>query len=296
LTRLAPFVIDRAESVAEATELLEQHGDDAVIYAGGTELLLVLKLGFASYERLVDVKPIEELRRLEVIEGRLVIGATVTHRTLERADVVRSRWPDLALMERLVANVRVRSTGTLGGNLAFADPHSDPATFLLAANAVVELGRGDARRRLGIDAFVLGPYETALESGEVLCAILVPEPPAGSAIAHLRFKSHERPAATVSAWMSVSDGRIVDARLAVGSVGASPVLVRGVADGLAGQAPSSLDPTTLDGLGEMAAEAAEAEADANGAVDYKQALVRTLVGRALRQAAATASTRSEASA
>ncbi len=94
--------------------------------------------------------------------------------SIERSPSVAAGWPQLVAMERCVANIRVRSTGTLGGNLAFADPHSDPATFLLAADASVILGRGDERRRLPLGAFVLGPYATALEPGELLVAIEVP--------------------------------------------------------------------------------------------------------------------------
>jgi len=291
---LSPFELHRVGTVAEAGALLDEHADDAAIYAGGTELLLLLKLGFASYGHLVDVKPIDELRRLEILEDRLVIGAAVTHRVLERSDLVRAGWPDLARMEGEVANVRVRSTGSLGGNLAFADPHSDPATFLLASGAVVELGRAQTRRRLGIDAFVLGPYETALAPGEVLCAIEVPRLPEGTGMTHLRLAFHERPAATVSAWVRVADGRVAEARLAVGSVGVRPVLVGGVDEALNGQSPGAFEPSALAAIGAMAAEAAEPVTDADGSADYKEALVRTLAARALRQAAMTASARAEA--
>ena len=108
MTALAPFELHRASSVAEASTLLTELGDEAVLYAGGTELLLLAKLGFASFEHLVDVKPIAELGRLEVSDGSLVIGAAVTHRTLERSPMVTAGWSDLAAMERRVANVRVR--------------------------------------------------------------------------------------------------------------------------------------------------------------------------------------------
>ena len=142
MTRLPPFEIHRAGSVEEATALVEEHGEDAALYAGGTELLLLMKLGFASFGHLVDVKPVAGLRTIERVDGVLRIGGTVTHREIERSPLVREGWPELAEMERHVANVRVRATGTLGGNLSFADPHSDPATFLLAAGASVRLGLG----------------------------------------------------------------------------------------------------------------------------------------------------------
>jgi carbon-monoxide dehydrogenase medium subunit len=252
-----------------------------------------MKLGFASYGHLVDVKSIGELRTLEVRDGALMIGGAVTHRTVERSAVVQAGWPDFVAMERVVANVRVRSQGSLGGNLAFADPHSDPATFLLAADARVHLGKADRRRTLDVDAFVLGPYETALEPGELLCTIEIPAMTVGSAMSHIRFAFHERPAATVSAWVQVTDGSIEDARVAVGSVGVVPILLTDAARALRGQTAGSLDADALDPVGTAAADAAEPVNDSNGSAEYKHALVKVLVGRALREATRRALMRME---
>src|SRR4029077_1999458 len=128
----------------EVDDLLAQHGDDAVVYCGGTELLLVLKLGLAAYPNLLDLKGIPELRVFEERDGTLRIGAAVTHRELESSPLVHRLVPALAEMERRVANVRVRSVGTLGGNLCFSDPHSDPATLLLALDAEAPFDGGRA--------------------------------------------------------------------------------------------------------------------------------------------------------
>jgi carbon-monoxide dehydrogenase medium subunit len=287
MTTLAPFEIHPASTVTEASGLITELGDDAVIYSGGTELLLLMKLGFAAYGHLVDVKKIEELRELRVEDGTLLIGGAVTHRELERSALVQAGWPDFVEMERRVANVRVRSSGSLGGNLAFADPHSDPATFLLAANAEVELGGAAERRVVPLRDFVLGPYETALAPGELLCGIRLPAMTPGSAMSHLRFAFHERPAATVSAWVQVRDGLIRDARLAVGSVGIVPVEVAG-ADALADQPIDAIDEAILAEIGRAGADAAEPVTDSNGSDDYKHSLVTTLIGRAVGEAAGRA--------
>ena len=226
MTTLAPFELHPVDSVAAATALLEEHGDEAVLYAGGTELLLLMKLRFAAATHLVDVKPIAELAGITVTDGTLRIGAAVTHRAIERSPIVAAGWPGIAAMERWVANLRVRNVGTLGGNLAFADPHSDPATYLLASDATVVLGKGDVRRRLPIDAFLIGPYTTALEPGELLVAIEAPAVTAGTGTSHQRFAFHERPAVTVSCHARIAGGAIADPRIAIGSVGAAPVRVR----------------------------------------------------------------------
>jgi aerobic carbon-monoxide dehydrogenase medium subunit len=284
VTTLAPFEIHRAKGIQEATGLLEELGDEAVVYAGGTELLLVLKLGFASYGHLVDVKPIEELSRLEVVDGVLRIGAAVSHRRIERAPEVAAGWRALAAMERGVANVRVRSTGTLGGNLCFADPHSDPATFLLASDASVVLGRGDQRRSLPLSAFLLGPYATALEPGELLVRVEIPSVPARTALAHLRFAVHERPAVTVACLVGLDGGVVREARVAVGSVGVVPVRAAEAEAALAGLEAGDPDPGVLARAGRAAAAEADPVSDANGSADYKRHMVEVLVGRAVRAA------------
>src|SRR5581483_7426677 len=178
---LPPFQLHRPWTLDEATALLDEHGDDAALYCGGTELLLLLKLGFASFGHLVDLKQLDELRGVRAENGTLVVGGAVTHRALERDPLVLERLPALATMERGVANVRVRNVGTLGGNLCFADPHSDPATFLLALDAEVECGRGGgSSRRIPLADFLVGPYQTSLGPGEVLTALRIPVPAQGS--------------------------------------------------------------------------------------------------------------------
>ncbi len=168
---LAPFELHRPHSVEEATGLLDEHGEDALLYCGGTELLLIAKMGFTSFEHLVDTKAIPELAGIREDGDVLVLGATATHRQIERSELVLARLPALAAMERQVANVRVRTVGTLAGNLCFSDPHSDPATFLLALDAEVESRRGDGPvRRRPLHAFLGGPYEPVLEHGELVLA------------------------------------------------------------------------------------------------------------------------------
>jgi aerobic carbon-monoxide dehydrogenase medium subunit len=284
---LPPFDLHRPQSVEEATELADRYGEDAAFYSGGTELLLLLKLGFASFGHLVDLKQIEELEGVRAEDGELVIGGAVTHRELERSELVRERLPALATMERRVANLRVREVGTLGGNLCFSDPHSDPATFLLALDAEVESRRGgEAARRTPISDFVVGPYQTSLGAGDVLTAVRIPELPRGAAVVHAKFAFHERPTATVACLARVVDGEVAEARVAVGSVGARPVRAPSAEEVLTGAPAGSMDSALLAEAGERAAEAAAPVDDATGSADYKAQLVRVLVERTFREAVA----------
>jgi aerobic carbon-monoxide dehydrogenase medium subunit len=282
---LAPFELHRPGTVEEATALLDEHGDDAVLYCGGTELLLIAKMGLASFDHLVDTKSIDELAGIRDDGDVLVVGATATHREIERSAIVLERLPALAAMERQVANVRVRTVGTLAGNLCFSDPHSDPATFLLALDAEIESRRGDgSTRRRPLREFLGGPYEPMLEHGELVLRIRVPVPQAGTSIVHRKFAFHERPAATVTCAARVVDGTIADARISVGSVG--NVAVR------AGEAEALLvgargdDDQALAAASARAAAVSNAVDDANGSAEYKAHLVEVMVGRAFREALA----------
>jgi carbon-monoxide dehydrogenase medium subunit len=277
---LPPFELHRSRSITEARELLTRHGEDAAVICGGTELLLLMKLGFSSYGHLVDIKGVEELGGIRAENGTLVIGSTVTHREIETSPLVLEKLPAFAAMERGVANIRVRNVGTLGGNLCFSDPHSDPATFLLALDAEVEHDAG----RLPLSEFLVGPYETALQHEQILRSVRIPIPAAGTGIAHRKLSFHERPAATVSCAVRVAEGTVVQARIAVGSVGARPVRAGAAEARLAGTAIGDTD--ALVEAAALAAAASEAVEDANGSAEYKTELVRVLVERCFGDATA----------
>lgn len=275
---LPPFDLHHAKSVDEAAELLERYGEDAAVICGGTELLLLLKLGFAAYGHLVDIKGVDELGGIRAENGAIVVGSTVTHREIERSPLVLEQLPSLAAMERQVANIRVRSVGTLGGNLCFSDPHSDPATFLLALDAEAEYDG----RRVPLSEFLAGPYQTTLRHGQLLAAVRIPVPAAGTAVAHRKLAFHERPAATVACAVRVDDGAVAEARIAVGSVGARAVRATAAERALTGRRVD--DAAAVGEAAALAAEASGAFDDANGSAAYKQQLVRVLVERCFADA------------
>ena len=285
--RLAPFRLHRPDTIEAATGLLDELGPDGLVYCGGTELLLVAKLGLTDFTDLVDVKRIDELAGIDGVEGELRIGATTTHRQLERSPLVRERWPTLAAMERGVGNLRVRNVGTIGGNLSFADPHSDPATYLIAAGGSVTLRRGGGpARRISIEDFTRGPYDTALEPGELLVSVHCPSRRPARRSCTARCPSTSAPRSPSRRASAVRDGAVARSRIAVGSVGVTPVRAR--------LAEAILDGADAEGDGviEVCAETAAAEvepvADANGSVEYKRALVGVLVSRCVAEALSSA--------
>jgi carbon-monoxide dehydrogenase medium subunit len=288
---LRPFALYQAFTVAEASEVLAREGSEAAVYAGGTELLLVLKQGLLRAKSLVDVKRIPGLAEIRAEHGAVAIGATATHRAVERSDVVHARCPLVAGVARHVANVRVRNVGTVGGNLAFADPHSDLATLFLAFDGVVRLASRTGERELPLDEFVLGPYESARAEDEILTAVRLSPWPARTAGAYVKFGAHERPTLGVAAALMLDGGdTIADARLAVGCVTPRPRRLRAAEDRLRGF-------TTADvsrHAGEVAALAiadVEAEGDLHGSAEYKVEMTRVFVQRILKVAATRAAGR-----
>jgi carbon-monoxide dehydrogenase medium subunit len=149
----------------------------------------------------------------------LRIGACVTHRELEGSALLRQHAPALAYAESQVANVRVRGQGTLGGNLAFNDPHSDPGTVLLTHDAAVVVGSDKGERRMGLNDFFVDMYATALAPGELLLEVEVPKLPEGMGSAYLRLHRYQRPTLGVAAGVRMTNEIIEDVRLAVGCVG-----------------------------------------------------------------------------
>jgi len=216
---LSPLKLVRPTTVAEAASVLMEFGDKARLYAGGAELLLLLRNRLIDAEVLIDVKKIDRLRRLEANNGTLRVGACLTHHELAKNALIREWAPSLALAESQVANIRVRNQGTLGGNLAFNDPHSDHGTVLLVHNASVTIGNAKGERRLALDAFFVDMYATALEAGELLLEVEIPRLPAGMTSSYLRLHRYQRPTLGVAVAARITEGKIEEARLAVGCIG-----------------------------------------------------------------------------
>ncbi len=280
---LRPFELSEPTSVAEASELLARHGDAARIYAGGTELILAMKEGLIHYEHLVNVKSIPGLAGLRLDGGTLKIGAATPHRAIERDPLVRQHFPAVARMEADVANVRVREVGTLGGNLCFAEPHADPGALLQVFDATVRIEKKGSGRTIPLEKLFVGPFETCLEGDELLTEITVPALPARSAAAYLKFGFLERPSVGVGVAVTLDDGHVADARIAVGSVGPVPRRMREAEARLKGKAIAE-SAASLAEAGRIAGRAADAITDLHGSAEYKEHLVGVLLRRAWEQA------------
>jgi aerobic carbon-monoxide dehydrogenase medium subunit len=280
---LDQFTIHQPQSAGEASQMLAHFGTDAAVYAGGTELLIVMKERLAHFPHLVDIKRIPGLNEVvyDAERGELVIGAVARHRDLERSMEVRDRLPALAELEAAVANVRVRHAGTIGGNLCFAEPHSDPATLLTALDARLTLVAATSTREVPMASFITGLLETVRRHDEILVSITVPEPAANAGVAYERFKLHERPTAAVAVAITVAAGAIANAQIVAGSVGVRPQRLLGTEVMLRGQPAVEASATTAaDFIGD------EVEVTGNlfESETYTRQLARTVGRRAIAAA------------
>jgi carbon-monoxide dehydrogenase medium subunit len=283
------FSLVRPSTLAEAFAGFERASGDAAWYAGGTELLQVMKMGLARFGTLIDLKGLPELRGIAVeAGGALVIGGGTTHREIERSEIVQRELAGLAALEAHVANIRVRNQGTIGGNLCFAEPHSDPATFLLACDARIRLEGPRGRRALAMADFLDSPFMTTREADEIVVAVAVPAASADEGRAYEKAKFRERPAVSVAVRLRTAGGAIAEAHVAVGSMTDVPMLVPDAAAALVGVAADTdaLREALVAAAGTMSA--IDAVGDLDGSPDYKRHLAGVLLGRAAQSALAEA--------
>jgi carbon-monoxide dehydrogenase medium subunit len=281
---IAPFVLHQPRSVSEALALLSEHDGDSNILAGGSELLLLLKMGLIKANHIVDIKKIPAIDRLDYDPqaSALHIGALVTHRTLEKNEIVQRHFPLLTEMERDLANIRIRNVGTLAGNLCFAEPHADPAALLAVYDAVLTLRSVERERRVAIKNFFTDYYETALEKDELLTDIEIPKLAHNFRGHYLRFCPGEWPMVTVALVTRWIGGTCAEARLGLGCVGPKPLRVREFEEATRGRSAEELA-AKADEFGAIAARGCDPLADLWGSAEYKRQIVKNLVREGLRR-------------
>ncbi len=283
---LRPFRVLQPTTLTEAAAELGQYGEQARVYAGGAELVLLIRHGLLEPDILVDIKRIAGLDAIQSEGDGVRIGATVTHHQLERDAAVRKRLPLLAEAAATIGNIRVRNVGTLGGNLCFADPHADPATPLLVHDAGVTLSRGSEERQLPLREFLIGTYETAIEPDEVLTQIQVPPLPAGFGHAFLRVERYHRPTLNVAVAARRDDGRVGEARLAVGCIGPKSVRLPELESRIAGLSVADARRVIGEAKSELIALLDPVD-DGLGSAAYKVHVACALLARGLSQALGT---------
>jgi carbon-monoxide dehydrogenase medium subunit len=280
---LSPTTLD------DAIAHLDAHGDDGKVLAGGQSLIPLMKLRFAVPAVLVDINRVGDLADTITAEADgLVIGARVRHKDCERSDRLRGRYGLLGRAAPQISDPIVRNHGTVCGSLAHADPQGDWGSVLLAAGASVTIrGPGGATRQSSIDDLLTGPFMTTLEPNELITEVRVPDPGPRASGTYMKLERKIGDFATVgvAVHVSLSNGTIGRAGIALTGVGPTNMRARAAEEALAGRAP---DEDAIREAAKLAAEAAEPRDDVRGTADYKRSVVRIYTERGLRQAIAEA--------
>ena len=277
-----PFEYLNPNQVSEAISLLQKHGEEAKILAGGHSLIPAMKLRFAMPEYLIDISGIDGLEYIHEEDGQLKIGAMTRESSLEESNLVKDNYPLLLDTVKMIADPQVRNMATVGGNLAHGDPANDhPATMIaLRASVVVEGPNGS--REIGFDDFFTDFFTTALEDNEILTEIRIPasQPGSGGAYQKIERKVGDYAAAAVACQLSLeADGKIQQIGIGLTNVGPVPIRSVGAEGNLRGKTP---DDSLIQESGRLAAEECNPVDDLRGSAGYKRDLVNELTQRSIK--------------
>jgi carbon-monoxide dehydrogenase medium subunit len=278
-----PIEYERATSVQNAIELLEQYGSETRILAGGHSLLPMMKLRLANPERLIDINELEELSYIREADGEIRVGAMTRHRGLLESELLARHFPIFIDAEKVIADPPVRNRGTIGGSLAQADAAEDLSAVCSALKANVVIAGSGGERVVSMEDFHVGPYMTAIEDAEILTEIRLPlRPGGGSAHEKVERRAGDWAIVAVSAALWLEGGRIADAGVALSAAGPTTVHATRSEELLRGKDPSE---ELFSEAGALASEDCSPIADGRGPVDYKRHLAGVLTKRALWRAA-----------
>lgn len=278
----AQFEYERATSVEHALSLLQRLGPEARVIAGGHSLLPMMKLRLARPEYLVDINDLHELDYIVEQDGELHIGAMTRHQTLLDSELLGRLFPIFHDAERVIADPPVRNRGTIGGSLCQADPAEDLSTVCDALFASMVIRGPGGERVVPMHEFHRGPYESAVESGEMLIEVRIPvRPDAGSAYEKVERRVGDWAVAAAGAAVWMDGDRIGDVGIALTAVGLDNANAERSQDAARGQVPSE---GVFAEAARLAAEDCDPVTDQRGPVDYKRHLAGELTRRCLRRA------------
>ena len=268
-------------SIDEAVALLAAADGDGRVLAGGTDLLVQMQSGLVKPGLIVDVKRIAEAMSITAEDGGFRVGAAVCGAELGEHPELKKAWPGVVEAAELIGSVQIQGRASLGGNICNASPAADAVPALIAAGATCSIAGPKGRREVPVAEIATGPGETTLGKGEIVVSIGLPARPPRTSDAYLRFIPRtEMDIAVVGAAINLrldEDGRCSQARVALGAVAPTALLVAEAADALIG---SSVDDAALERLDAAARAACQPIDDKRGTVEYRTKVAGVLARRA----------------
>ena len=276
------------KTIADAVKLLAAHGEKARPLSGGTDLVIQLRAGTRRPEYVVDVKSIPELTRISFsLQHGLHLGAAVSCIEIHENADMRRYYPGLTEAAHLIGSLQIQSRASVGGNLCNGSPAGDSTPALIALGAKARLVGPKGERVVPVETFITGPARTVLQPGELLIELLIDAPAPHSSDAYLRFiPRNEMDIAVVgvggSITLDLDDDRVVDARIALGAVGPTPIFAAEASKALIGK---KLDAAALDNAARLATSVATPIDDMRGTAEFRRHIVGVLTRRVMTIAA-----------
>lgn len=276
---------ERPETLHDATVMLADAADNSFVLAGGTDLLVRMQSDAFEADLIVDIKAIPGIDAVTQTEEGFVIGAAVPAAALSEHAALSAAWPGVVEAANLIGSTQIQARCTMVGNLCNASPAADSVPALVAAQARIRIAGPSGSREADILDVPTGPGATSLAKGEIVEAIVLPNPPAKSGDAYLRFIPRtEMDIAVVGVGVHLTlneDDTIASARLALGAVGPKVVLVDEAAAALIGHRP---DDAVLDAVAAACSAASQPIDDKRGTVDFRKQVAGVLARRATQMA------------
>ena len=276
------------KTIADAVKLLAAHGEKARPLSGGTDLVIQLRAGTRRPEYVVDVKSIPELTRISFsLQHGLHLGAAVSCIEIHENADMRRYYPGLTEAAHLIGSLQIQSRASVGGNLCNGSPAGDSTPALIALGAKARVVGPKGERVVPVETFITGPARTVLQPGELLIELLIDAPAPHSSDAYLRFiPRNEMDIAVVgvggSITLDLDDDRVVDARIALGAVGPTPIFAAEASKAIIGK---KLDAASLDNAARLATSVATPIDDMRGTAEFRRHIVGVLTRRVLTIAA-----------
>jgi len=268
------------ESLDAAVAMLTDAGDAARVLAGGTDLLVQLRAGMVHPGVVVDIKNIPEVRAISEEAGGFRVGAAVTGAELGEHTGMCKAWPGVVEATELIGSTQIQGRATMGGNLCNGSPAADSVPALIAAGAVASIIGPNGQRDVPVEEIIVGPGKTSLGKGELVVSFKFPERSGHSGDAYLRFIPRtEMDIAVVGVGVNITlgdDGVCQAARVGLGAVAATPLLVAAAADALIG---STLDDGALEKLAAAASAACKPIDDKRGTIEFRTKVAGVLARR-----------------
>lgn len=280
---MAKFEYFEPEDVPQALDLLQKYGDEARVVAGGQSLLILIRQGLVQPKVLISLNRIPSLREIKIDGDGLVLGAMVTQTQISSDSRIRKSFAALAEAASRVGSIHVQNLGTVGGNISHAEPNGDSAPALISLGASVTSASHRGERSIPLENFFLGPFENALESGEILTYIHVPLPANGASSIYLKqvLRGVDRATVGVGVQLRIDAGGVCsEARIGLCGAGPSPFRATKAEALLKGERISE---AFLDAVGSEVSAMCDPLSDSHGPAEYKRKMAGVFVKRAIRR-------------